>query len=179
MHPETLKQLKPKTKNLKFWQFGPTSRVPGAPIWVPTSKNIIYIISYSKYKYILKIWSFYDHRQKNAILTILGPSMAPNGQSNQNFGPITFLGMVRWVYTERLRIIAQKLKEKFYFPILGHFGPFGAIAQKRGPKSNFRSNNSFWHKKVSIIWAYENPSSKAEGGVLFLDFGPFWARFGP
>ena len=115
--------------------------------------------------------------KKIAILTILGSSKAPNGEPNQNFGPTSFLAMVRWVYTERLRILAQKLKEKFYFPILGHYGLFGAIIQKRGPKSKFQSNNFFWHKKVSIIWAYENPSSKAEGGVLCLDFGPFWACF--
>ena len=34
MHPENLKPLKSKTENLKFWQFGPISRVPGGAKWV-------------------------------------------------------------------------------------------------------------------------------------------------
>ena len=124
--------------------------------------------------------------KKIAILTILGSSKAPNGEPNQNFGPTSFLGMVRWVYTERMRILTHKLKEKFYFPILGHFGLFGAINQKRGPKSKFRRNKFFWLKNESIIWDNENHSWKAEGGVLFFRFwailSTFWAliqKWGP
>ena len=179
MHPDNLKQLRSKTKNLKFGQFGQISRVPGGPNGSLHPKIL------HRYFYTGNLNTFWKFEasmtadKKNEILTILESSMAPNGEPNQNFGPTTFLGMVRWVYTERLRILAQKLKEKFYFPILGHFGLFGAIIQKQGPKSKFRPNNFFCHKKVSITWEYENPSWKAEGGVLFLDFGPFWARFGP
>ena len=146
---------------------------------------------YSKYEYILKIWSHYDQRQKiwnfdnlDQFRKSLGPPNGPlhlkilhrwfhtenmntfwkfeaSTTKDKNFvilaifwAPIalkrgpkskfwsnSFLGMVRWVQSEHLRILTQKLKEEFYFQTLGHLGPFWGIARKPGHKSKFWSNN--------------------------------------
>ena len=50
-------------------------------------------------------------------------TVAENGALNQNFGPTTFFALLRRIHTEKTKTLPEKLKEKFYFQILGHFGP--------------------------------------------------------
>ena len=45
-----------------------------------------------------------------------------NGALNQNFGPTTFFALLRRIHAEKTRTLSEKLKEKFYFYILGYFG---------------------------------------------------------
>ena len=49
-------------------------------------------------------------------------TVAKNGALNQNFGPTTFFALLWRIHTEKMRTLSEKLKEKFYFKILGHFG---------------------------------------------------------
>ena len=89
-------------------------------------------------------WKFEAFTTKDKIFVILAIFWAPIALKRgpkSKFWSNSFLGMVRWVQSEHLRILTQKLKEEFYFQTLGHLGPFWGIAQKRGPKSKFWSNN--------------------------------------
>ena len=98
-----------------------------------------------------------------------------NGAPNQNFDPKcytnNFLQLIR-TQPGNLKPLRPKTKFSKFWPFLTPHSP------KMGPRIKILVQQFFGHGKVSITWAFENSSSKTEGGVLFSNFGPFRALLG-
>ena len=152
-----------KDKKLKFWQFWLFFGVPGAPKWVPRTKNITQIIPCIANEYILKIWSHYDQRQNfwnfdnlDQFRKSLGP---PNRSLHQNI-------LHRYFHIENMN--------KLWI-----FEAFTTSSSpKMGPQIKILVQQFFGHGKMSTIWAFEISSPKTEGEVLFPSVGPFRALLG-